>query len=554
MIGPMRWFVLAALVILTASARAQTDTGFTYQGSLMDGGGAANGSYDIDLSLWDSSSGGNQIGSTVMFNGVSVENGLFTLDVDFGADAFDNSARWIELSVDGVTLSPRQLVTRVPYAIQTRGIFVDDAGEVGIGTTSPANNLEIVGGDANLLLRSLGNDAGPRIKLRNTVGGSNTVTGRIDFEGPSLVASIGYVTPFIGPPGLQLSNATDAIVKITDSGRVGIGNTDPQFKLDVAGSGLFKSNTQTSALYVDNPTNTPTGVGVTGVCGATAGVGVSGRATSTSGNNIGVGGRSDSSSGTGVQGFAAANSGSTVGVEGIAYSGTGIGVYGHATAGGGTGYGVWAESNSTQGRAIYAVNTASSGNTIGVLGQVNSPNGWAGYFSGPSGSWNYFQRNVGIGVLNPGYQLQLSSNSAAKPTSDRWTISSDRRLKKNIRPIQGALDDLLALHGVTYQWKDPASQGGMDGTYTGMIAQDVERVFPEWVGQDENGYKTLTVIGFEGLVVEALRDLREEKDAEIAALAAQKEAQIADLNARLTALERVVGSGTQAESRNGGTR
>jgi len=55
----------------------------------------------------------------------------------------------------------------------------------------------------------------------------------------------------------------------------------------------------------------------------------------------------------------------------------------------------------------------------------------------------------------------------------------------------------------------------MAGTYTGMIAQDVEKVFPEWIRDDANGYKTLTVIGFEGIVVEALRQLRAEKNEEI---------------------------------------
>ncbi|MBZ0170972.1 MAG: hypothetical protein K8E66_01195, partial [Phycisphaerales bacterium] len=71
---------------------------------------------------------------------------------------------------------------------------------------------------------------------------------------------------------------------------------------------------------------------------------------------------------------------------------------------------------------------------------------------------------------------------------------------------------------------------------TGMIAQDVERVFPDWVGEDADGFKTLTVIGFEGLVVEAMRELREEKDAEIARIRADN----ASLRGRLAAVERAV--------------
>ena len=80
-----------------------------------------------------------------------------------------------------------------------------------------------------------------------------------------------------------------------------------------------------------------------------------------------------------------------------------------------------------------------------------------------------------------------------------------------------------------------------------MIAQDVEDVFPDWVGTSGHGYKMLTFRGFEALTVEALRELREEKDAEFDALRAEKDAQIteqagqiADLTARLERLERAM--------------
>jgi hypothetical protein len=172
------------------------------------------------------------------------------------------------------------------------------------------------------------------------------------------------------------------------------------------------------------------------------------------------------------------------------------------------------------------------GTTYGVRGQVNSTNGYAAYFTGPSGSRNYFQRNVGIGTTVPTFLLQLSADSAAKPTSSSWTISSDARLKKNVATLENSLDRLLQLRGVSYQWMDPSSQGDMDGVYTGLIAQEVETVFPEWIRTGADGYKTLTVIGFEGLAVEALRELRIEKDVEIAELR-ETVAELRDLVKRL---------------------
>jgi hypothetical protein len=179
---------------------------------------------------------------------------------------------------------------------------------------------------------------------------------------------------------------------------------------------------------------------------------------------------------------------------------------------------VGAYNSSDAGRAIYAEATAGAGTTYAVRGHVSSPDGYGAYFTGASGSRNYFQHNVGIGVIGATFQLQLGLNSAAKPGGGSWTASSDARLKKNVTTIGGSLDKLLQLRGVSYEWIDPDSQGGMDGSYPGFIAQEVEQVFPEWVGTDAEGFKTLTIFGFEGVAVEALRELRAEKDAEITEL------------------------------------
>jgi hypothetical protein len=66
----------------------------------------------------------------------------------------------------------------------------------------------------------------------------------------------------------------------------------------------------------------------------------------------------------------------------------------------------------------------------------------------------------------------------------------------------------------------------------GLIADEVQRVFPQWVGRDPKGYQTLTVGGFEALTAEALRELREEKDCEIENL----KSEISDLKEMVKAL------------------
>lgn len=172
-----------------------------------------------------------------------------------------------------------------------------------------------------------------------------------------------------------------------------------------------------------------------------------------------------------------------------------------------------------------------------------------GDFGAPSNALTVLKNgNVGLGTATPGFQLQLSLDSAAKPSSNTWTISSDERLKKNVSPLRGALDRLLALRGVTFDWIDPASHGGCDWQQIGLIAQEVERVFPHWVGLDAEGFKTLTVAGFEALTVESLRTLKTQVD-ELRRHNAELEARVARLEsiqAELEELRALVRTPTEA--------
>jgi hypothetical protein len=153
-------------------------------------------------------------------------------------------------------------------------------------------------------------------------------------------------------------------------------------------------------------------------------------------------------------------------------------------------------------------------------------------------------RQVGIRTDAPSFDLHVNG-SAGKPGGGSWAVASDERLKTNIQDLEGSLDRLLSLRGVTFEFKDPASINELPGVQTGMIAQEVERVFPEWVEQRADGYKSLGPRGFEALTVEALRELRAEKDAQIDRLDAEVEslkAENANLRARLDAIEAIVAS------------
>lgn len=128
---------LKALLSLTAtlavaaapvSPAAPMGTAFTYQGKLNDAGLPANGTYDFTFGLWtDDDAGGlvfSPFGNPRVLTGVPVQNGLFTVMLDFGATAFAaGEARWLETgartngSITFDPLAPRQRVSPAPQAV-----------------------------------------------------------------------------------------------------------------------------------------------------------------------------------------------------------------------------------------------------------------------------------------------------------------------------------------------------------------------------------------------------------------------------------------------------
>jgi hypothetical protein len=95
---------------------AEMSSAFTYQGRITYKGAALDGPADITFTLFNASTGGQMIGTPVSIDGYPVDHGLVAIDLDFGANAFSAQARWIEVRVNGVVLSPRQPVRAAPVA------------------------------------------------------------------------------------------------------------------------------------------------------------------------------------------------------------------------------------------------------------------------------------------------------------------------------------------------------------------------------------------------------------------------------------------------------
>jgi len=107
---------------------------------------------------------------------------------------------------------------------------------------------------------------------------------------------------------------------------------------------------------------------------------------------------------------------------------------------------------------------------------------------------------VGIGTCGPSEKLEVDGNVKA----NAFFYSSDRRLKKDIKPISNALDKILQLEGVFFKWKDNDND---EKNNLGLIAQDVEKIFPELVSTSEiTGLKSVQYGNLVAPLVDAIKE------------------------------------------------
>jgi hypothetical protein len=344
------WVFLAVLVISIAvvagvtaqstgnsnelTTQAQVGHTFSYQGRLESGSTMVNGACDFQFSLFNTADNGSQIGTTQTSSNVSVNDGYFTVMLDFGSDAFTGEARWLEIQVrcpggsgTYTKLTPRQEITPAPYAMS-----------LAPGTTISGTNQQVM-----------------RVINTASTGWANAVYGEIHSNAVNSMAIYGF------------SKATEG----WSNGVVG-GTDSPE------GGGVVG--------YSHVTTGSP--VGVQGDVWAPEGKGVAGYNHATTGWAPGVLGESHSPMGTGVYGAVLtttegvnsrgvyginhATSGSGDGVVGITYSSDGAGIvgYNNSTTGG---YGIWGGIDAPEGSA--GINAWNSGGGAALVGESTSGTG-----------------------------------------------------------------------------------------------------------------------------------------------------------------------------------
>lgn len=121
----------------------------------------------------------------------------------------------------------------------------------------------------------------------------------------------------------------------------------------------------------------------------------------------------------------------------------------------------------------------------------------------------YMAGNVGIGISSPLYQLHVTGMIYA---TDDVIAFSDKRLKSHIEPVTSALDKVKQLTGYTYNKVNTHSPQKITDKYMGLIAQELEEVVPEVVCRDKDGFMSVAYGNLAALFVEAIKELSSKID------------------------------------------
>jgi hypothetical protein len=422
-------FVSLACLLLSSGhlAQAQT-TAFTYQGRLTEAGSPANGNYDIRIQLYDAQTGGNVICGAQGSPNVSVVNGVFTLQLDFGSEACFpfGSNRYLEVAVrptgspnPHTILSPRQQILSVPYTLKS--LKAQDANNA-TNAQLATNALSLGGFGASLYLRTNGDGSA----LTNLNAGGITSGTLSEARLSSNIA--------------RLDAANQTFTGNTFfGGNVGIGtSTPPQTK-----------------LTVQTPTNNYGLTHTDGTISLSSFVGP-GQAGSPAGGWFGTQSNhplhfyiNNSQPSMTIDTFGRVKLGQTslflqparLTVLGDFF--TGVAVYGY----------------SENGRAIF--------------GESGVGTGYAGYFAGDV--------HV-VGRFSTGLLIDGGSNHVCYVGNGTLSqCSSSLRYKKDLQPFAEGLSFIKQLRPISYRWKSS------DAADVGFAAEDVEKIDPRFVTYNQEG-------------------------------------------------------------------
>ena len=108
--------------------------------------------------------------------------------------------------------------------------------------------------------------------------------------------------------------------------------------------------------------------------------------------------------------------------------------------------------------------------------------------------------HLGLGEQNPQSILTVTRDSDTDPVADAWTVYSSKRWKTNIKTIEGALDTVQNLRGVSFDWKESGKKD------IGLVAEEVAEVIPEVVTFDQQEAQTVDYARLVAILIEAVKE------------------------------------------------
>lgn len=389
------------------------------------------------------------------------------------------------------------------------------AGNVGIGTTSPSHKLHVVSSGTNQV--QIDGSGSQSMFSYSDSGGVGWCTGSGSGNWTNLV----YLDTNNDAVNIYANDSFHTT--FTAQGNVGIGTTNPNYKLDVSGTSRIGGTSSNLALFVTST--------------STFGAAISYEDTNTGGNDVVHAGAIGSGFyiatgwserlrilSDGKVGIGTTNPGSKLEVSGNTKITGNAMVNAQVQAG----YAV----STTDARISAGEARTGSGNAyIDLIGDTTySTYGLRLQRAGGANSSSYLSHrgtgtmyirtmdsaslslktadtdrltiasggNVGISQTLPSYKLDVTGDIRA--TGD-ITANSDARLKENVETIPDALKKVTAMRGVTF------NKIGEEKRSVGVIAQELLEVLPEAVRQDNEGIYNVAYGNITGVLIEAIKEL-----------------------------------------------
>ena len=363
---------------------------------------------------------------------------------------------------------------------------IDGSGNVGIGTTAPGARLQVGGSTAASQIRIYGGAAGstsPELQLYAASSDHNwTLVGNHN-------AALTFNKGTFGNVGAEL-------MRISSNGDVGIGTSSPTAQLHLAGPANLKTTnaSNTSGFEFGLLAGNADANGYVYQRANAAlifGTNNNDRMRITGAGDVGIGTTAPDAkltvNSTSGLAFALNSTGDTY----IQLRRNGVnGAYFQTTAGGAY---LWNQENTA---FLFGTNNVER-MRISAAGYLEFPNST---FTRPGSTGQYI-----VGAANGGFYQQDGTNYYTVTTSGGST--SDATLKKDVQQLEGALQKICAVRGVSFEFIEQPLSTSDCGTQIGVIAQEIEAQFPEIVVTHENGTKAVRYDRLVAPLIEAIKEL-----------------------------------------------